>query len=65
MVVVTEHRTLPDFATNFVLSDEDPRFGEGLFDHQHEREQIYSTDPQAEAQQFPVIEPPALGQVCR
>lgn len=65
MAVATEHRTLPDFATNFGISDEDPRFGDGLFDHKRERAQTYSTDPQTDAQQFPIIEPPALGQVCR
>lgn len=65
MAVATEHRTLPDFATSFAITNEDPRFGGGLFDHKHEREQTYSADPQTDAQTCPVIDPPALGQVCR
>lgn len=65
MAVATEHRTLPDFTTNFGILNEDPRIGDGLFDHKHDREQTYSTDPQADAQHCPVIDPPVLGQICR
>ena len=65
MAVVTEHRTLPDFATKFGVSNEEPHFADVGYDHKHDRERIYSTDAQADAQNCPIIERPALGQVCR
>jgi len=65
MAVVAEHRTLPDFATNFGMLNEDPGFGDDLFDHRHELAQNSSQDRLADAQHCPIIDPPALGQVCR
>ena len=65
MAVVAEHRTLPDFATNFGSYKVDPIFREALFERPHDSEHSPAKEREADAQNCPIIDGPALGQICR
>ena len=62
--LVAEHRSPPDFATNFGGAGKEQKFDDGPLE-QGQNEQSQSQDCQADAQYAPISNPPALGQVCR